>query len=393
MKNIIAKLQPIISLTLLYCFALLLCLGNLQKITMGSSSVYGHDIVIAVFLLISLVFRGITFFQHLKSNLIAVSKCFPFIALALTYVALVTSMQAIQVGDITPILYITRLIGYALFVFAVSLTLNHFQRGFLWLGCVIGFLYLGLLQYVFLPDTRILAILGYDDHYYRLIGTLFDPNFTGIIFVLGLLSILQRKLNLTVMAVAIALTIGVVLTYSRSTWLAVLIGGFYILIHHVVRNKQLVILKMTVFLVITALVTFLLAPKPGGEGVTILRTSTINARYVAATNIINQWNPLSILLGEGLFQQSSQNSFIPYHPRVPDNSILLLIQGGGVGVVLAFGYTLAQYFWKGTDTHNKTLLLTFMVHSLFSASLIQPAVFLVFWGLISTSEQDEKSKH
>src|SRR3989304_8999963 len=39
----------------------------------------------------------------------------------------------------------------------------------------------GLAQYILIPDTRFLAVLNWDDHYYRLLSTLLDPNFTGII--------------------------------------------------------------------------------------------------------------------------------------------------------------------------------------------------------------------
>src|SRR3989338_6680935 len=42
------------------------------------------------------------------------------------------------------------------------------------------FVGLGLGQYIFLPDTRFLLSYGWDEHYWRLIGTVLDPNYMGV---------------------------------------------------------------------------------------------------------------------------------------------------------------------------------------------------------------------
>lgn len=92
----------------------------------------------------------------------------------------------------------------------------------------------GLLQYAFYPNLRNLFYLGWDPHYFRLFGTLLDPNFMGIILVFTFLLIFvkffeksfsfktQRWLILTLLVVFAAL----VLTFSRSSYLA-LVGGIF----------------------------------------------------------------------------------------------------------------------------------------------------------------------
>ena len=79
----------------------------------------------------------------------------------------------------------------------------------------------------------VLARLGWDDHYYRLISVLFDPNFTGLILVLGLILIyFNRPRSWWLYAIHL---LALLLTYSRSSYLALLVAGLYLAI----VNKKL----------------------------------------------------------------------------------------------------------------------------------------------------------
>src|SRR3989344_442832 len=83
--------------------------------------------------------------------------------------------------------YSLRLLLYL--VWAMLIKRNQsFPAGWLRFGLVAGSIWMGvvgLFQYWLIPDMRFLAILGWDDHYFRLVSTQFDPNFTGLLLVLG----------------------------------------------------------------------------------------------------------------------------------------------------------------------------------------------------------------
>ncbi|MBM4402620.1 MAG: O-antigen ligase family protein, partial [Candidatus Cloacimonetes bacterium] len=90
----------------------------------------------------------------------------------------------------------------------------------------------GLIQFVFFPDFSKYIKHGWDPHYYRVLSTFFDPNFAGIFLTLGLLLLLslqitpnklrQNKLLFTLYS--LLFTLPILLTFSRSTYLAFLVG-------------------------------------------------------------------------------------------------------------------------------------------------------------------------
>ena len=74
------------------------------------------------------------------------------------------------------------------------------------------FILFSLGQYLLLPDLRLYKNLGFDDHYYRLAGTLLDPNFTGAIFAsLSIFFILKKDYFLSLIGL-----ISISLTFSRA---------------------------------------------------------------------------------------------------------------------------------------------------------------------------------
>ncbi|PIY79331.1 MAG: hypothetical protein COY81_02855, partial [Candidatus Pacebacteria bacterium CG_4_10_14_0_8_um_filter_43_12] len=84
-----------------------------------------------------------------------------------------------------------------------------------------------LVQYLLLPDTRYLYLFGWDDHYYRLIGPLLDPNLSGILFVLtSWLIVAWRKLlpKAIVVSLLMMTILAIVLSYSRATYLSAIIS-------------------------------------------------------------------------------------------------------------------------------------------------------------------------
>src|SRR3989344_5379179 len=100
--------------------------------------------------------------------------------------------------------YLVRLSIYTLLFFAIH---DIVRRSVFWKKHIPIFLIsagvlvvlFGFIQYIFYPDFKNLAELGWDVHYFRLASTFFDTGFAGILIVLLLillsLKILDREIG------------------------------------------------------------------------------------------------------------------------------------------------------------------------------------------------------
>ncbi|GEM_PF-476959 len=139
-----------------------------------------------------------------------------------------------------------------------------------------GMVVLGILQYFFYGDLRNLLYLGWDPHLFRIFGTFLEPVIFGSIVGLILLFILtkqvfSRRKYLRIFISCILLVL-IFLTFSRDVYIAILtsISVYY------AREK----LHYVVGLFIISGLILVLLPKPFGEGVNLLRTSTISSRLI-----------------------------------------------------------------------------------------------------------------
>lgn len=384
----ISKLQNRILQVLFGITLFFVALGQLQRLTFPGGALYVHDIFIGLFIMTSLLFSRVKL-PRIKEQTLSTQTILTLIAIGCCILS--TTIAAIANQTFIPVLYIGRLIMYVFFSYAV---LQMFPRDAIkksWITTIIAMAYLGILQYIFVPDTRFLFALGWDDHYYRLIGTLFDPAFTGLAFVLGAIATFNSKAPAKIKyLLLIILAICVTLTYSRSSWLAAFVASAYLITTGPLKIKLDTIRILCVLFVI-GFGTFLIAPRPGGEGVNISRTSTIEAR---GNNFIQSFsqsqNSYTFLFGEGLFTTSvNSKNEIPNHARVPDNLLALLFKGGGVvgliSGISAFGLLVFKNLKRKPESN--TLLIALFTHSMFNASFIQPFIFLMFWGLYSSIEE------
>ncbi|MFZ5437771.1 MAG: hypothetical protein ACOZAK_01860 [Patescibacteria group bacterium] len=356
-------------------FWMVFSLGQLQRIQLqGDIAFYLHDIIITIFVVGFLWQNKNNFFNYKKIS-------WPKFRLELSLLALVMvgMLLGSWEGRITPKswLYLLRLVDYGLFVYALQKVKLTYQPylGLLIAGTLIGVWGLG--QYIAIPDVRFLNIFGWDNHYYRLISTIFDPAFTGIILVLTV-GLWQRLINQkpayqqsgwltqTILILAIAAT------FSRASYLAL---GLLTTHQWLTTNQKI---KWS-FLGIVFLLTIILLPKPGGEGVNLARTSTLEARSEnIQENLItlegSQW-----LWGRGLFNNDAQKtSYTNNHAQLPDNLLILVINGTGVIGLTLFGlltFKWIKIFYK-QDKLWGILLITVLIHSLFNNTLLQPFVFL-----------------
>jgi len=251
-------------------------------------------------------------------------------------------------------------------------------------------LYFGLMQYLFVPDTRLLFFLGWDDHYFRLISSFLDPGFTGLLLALGLVFGLG-KYSTKFLPAGLVLLSGILLTYSRASYLALGVG---LLLLAWKKERKLAVILLFVFM---SAIPFL--PRPGGEGVKLERTSTITARSTSFQDTFSNFSLSDWILGKGSFTSSnapvSPYTQLPSNAQFPDSWLASFISLGGVLALGLWVGVLSVWFknnWK-TEPYFVTAMVMILVHGLFNASLFYPFVmlFMVLWGATLRSELTQKN--
>jgi O-antigen ligase len=228
----------------------------------------------------------------------------------------------------------------------------------------------GLIQYFFWPNFTYFSSLNWDPHLYRLVGTFFDPTFTGLIFLLFTLKNFFDKKYLLALLSYIALS----LTYSRSSLLALLICSLFYYLK--TKNKKIFI---TTILILA--LTVIALPRLEGEGTKLERTSSIIAK------IENYKEGLSLFVKKPFFGYGYNNLSSIRKINIPqshsnsgfDSSLLTILVTTGIFGFLIFSKGLHSLFIKAT-LERKIFFLAILVHSLFANSMFYPwtILFLIF---------------
>ena len=386
-------------LVLLIVFAGAFILGQLGRIAYAPIGVfYPHDFLILLWLLFH--YRSVI---KIIRNVIRWLPQHPLVVTTVIWVALGLIWGNLHRLELRALLLLSRVLIYTLFAASVC---DYFRDHRLYLRgalILIGniMLWLALLQYLFIPDTRFLSILGWDDHYYRLIGTLFDPNFMGMLIVLTMIYtasvhwLVPKKAQVLIQSYYAAL---LALTYSRASYLTASMAGFLLMCTpyplkgwHSWQRLSLVVVAALTFSVV-----LVVAPKPGGEGVKLLRTSSIVARQNTASQTFQNLSTTDLILGKGLFTDPLQVSdsvgeiVIPQHAQVPDNILLLLLSGTGVvGTILVLASVI---YWVGQLAQKETALAiavaATLLHAQFNNTFFEPFIFLfLLLAVLSPLEQ------
>ncbi len=392
---------------LLVIFFASLSFGQLEKIQLYSGiAIYIHELVMAIWIMFWILNSP----AILKSILTRLQHLSKLLFLFIGWIGVGWLLAALQHHLIIDgILYSARLIYYALFFFSFNWVVQQkkfnplmIKGGALLSG--IYLLYFGLLQYFFIPDTRFILFLGWDDHYFRLISTILDPGFTGILFVLNIFLLLQifafpkwvqqlqlfnKKSALVFVSVMTLLfTIGISLTYSRATYLAYGLSAIVAaaILHffpkYFPQLKSNFMPKLLVISVAILAVSLPFLPRPTGEGVKLERTSTIAARTTIIQSSVAELQGWEWLTGKGLFLSSSNQlvgSNIGDHNRIPDNWLIMLLSGTGLIGTGIFLIIASQYIWQHSRNNPWLVagLFAVSIHGLFNASVIY--VFVLIW--------------
>jgi putative inorganic carbon (hco3(-)) transporter len=264
---------------LIAVFFFSLCIGQLGAIPVhGGSYVYFHD-CIAVILVIA---TAISLIRRKKS--IVGRVMVPIgVFIVFSIFSLIMNMGHLPWSDVfSGSLYLIRYIFYALLYFVVlnTSTPSYWIKMLFGYGCVFAFL--GLLQFILYPQLANLTYLGWDPHYYRLFSTILDPNYAslliGLTIILGTVYWDVWPMWATISCNSI-LVLALVLTYSRSGFLAFIASGImYMFLTK--RYKMLILFGVFVML-------FVFIPRSPFDVTRMLRKTSSIARI---NNFQSSWD-------------------------------------------------------------------------------------------------------
>lgn len=342
--------------------AILVALGQFQRIEWaGLPAFYIHEVLIALLAVWSI-----------KTQKASTPVLAFFGALALS---LVVNYAKIGNGFVEAGLYLIRVMLYGSLIASFKKLnsnndqnkITHMVLSMVIVGLALG----GIVQYLVYPDMRYLVEFGWDNHLYRAIGTLFDPNFLGLMMVLGIIfTSQQKKLALPLTGIII---ICLILTYSRASYLSLGVVG----IIWAIKTKKW--RELAIALMIGVTVLFAL-PQRGGEGNMLLRSSSVTRRAESNQKAIEVFkkNPL-FGIGFNAYKQVvlKSDSKTTSHPSSPDNSFLLILATSGIIGMGAFLYLVRWVVSQYKDDQVVMLsLIAVAIHSLFNNSLFYPWVMM-----------------
>jgi O-antigen ligase len=254
-------------------------------------------------------------------------------------------------------LRLSALLSFLVFPLKIDQKTNKFFQLILWSSLIFAFI-----QYLIWPDFTSFSTQNWDPHLYRLIGTFFDPTFTGLIF---LLFILKIYFNYSSSKLLIFLPyLGLALTYSRSSLLAFFIVFSFISL----KTKKLLLFLSTTLLIF---LTIFLLPRMPGEGTKLERTSSIKAKIVNYKEGIKLFST-SPIIGVGYNNLPIIRNNINSHSSSGfDGSLLTIaITTGFIGLIL-----FSKIFFSSLGSSSlywQSLILAIFIHSLFANSLLYP---------------------
>lgn len=369
--------------------------GNTYKLSFFSPDIRISilDIFVVIFSTFGLVFQPKAVLHQIRKSASLSKYLISFLGFSLLSIFWVNYRFG-NPASIVAFMYWFRLSAFSIFSFVLAAYLKKEIINFSLILIGLTFSISGTVQYLLYPDIRHLSISDWDPHYYRVVGTLLDPGYIGIILVLFLVYLYQRPIrNLFYQYIFTVLTyIILALTYSRSSFLALLaVAGS---ISYSKRSWKPLLLTGAVLM----MTLFILPRSPDGEGVKLERTSSITAR-------IQNWkNSLSIIstnpvigVGYNAYRYAQKqagflgkDNWLRSHSGAgADSSILFITATTGIVGITLYGLYLKQlYSLKGM----KHSLVALLVHSLFLNSLVYPFVLLWFSFLIALSLTNRQNK-
>lgn len=359
-----------------YLLLVLIFLGQLGRVNILGQNFPIIDIALILYTVIAVFNRAPSPLPKFSTPI--------FIFLAYSWVNLGIQYLVFGHNPVSPAMYLLRLSCLLLIFIFPPVFSPHFKKAITL--TMLANIVFGLFQYFFWPDLTYLKAVGWDDHLNRLVSTFFDPTFTGLIYLIFLIYIFfKKKHNLVSRFLFLVTFVALALTYSRSTYLSLLVAsGFYSIF-----SKKFVLILITG--IVVGISIFAL-PRKAGEGTKLERVSSINAKSVNFQEGIALFKKYPVL-GIGYnnipyFKTSSPSS---HSIGGYDASLLNILSTGGIigFILLVIGYY--QLFLSGTLI-IRTMFIAVLVHSLFANSLFYPhtTIFLAFLYHLEASTKYRK---
>jgi hypothetical protein len=237
-------------------------------------------------------------------------------------------------------------------------------------------------QYLYYPDLRNLYYAGWDPHYFRVFGLFFEPVVAAAVYGIFLVyfATYSGKTRFDPVlrwgATMIPLLL-VIATFSRGAYVALAALGF----RAVASGKRLLPAIAVCLLGITVL---MIIPKPSGEGVNLLRTSTIQSRLADYREGVLVWSQRPVLgIGYNHIREEKRDYREIDGSGIPNNAagafhstfLTILATSGIIGLLLY-----ANMLWglSRTSTFAAGALLFLGVLAVFDNVLTHPLVLFPF---------------
>lgn len=328
--------------------------GQLLRFEMSGIPTYLHDLLVAAILLTNV------------RSLPAVLKSYRVLKIFILGL-LVSSLSALYLYPVSsllvPSLYALRLLSYLSLFFLLKKS-NYKISNNIFLTSALATVVIGITQYLFLPDMRWAQYLGWDDHLNRLTLPHYDPTFVGVMLSLSMFSLIKNNIRFTPIFL-----LPILLTYSRSVWLSLLITTLTMF----KSLKYIIIITIILVLAIVAL------PDRFGEGTNLLRTYSITSRVGSDLGYVKKYG-WSLLTGRGLntIVLDQKAGIMPSHATGPNNSYLYLLATTGIIGLFGWGIFMKSLY---QESNNKPMLIFFFLASLFNNVMFYP--FALLWIIIS----------
>ncbi len=373
-------------------FLLLYPLGNLSRIPIGDIVITLNDVILPALIVSWCLYALVVEKRVLLPPKVVLVFLFGLIAM----ISLVAGMQYLEVSQILiSALYLIRWAEYA----ALFLITYHYLRtstdpqkkihtliNYL-LYIQFAFVLFGFVQLMLFPDFSKYVQHGWDPHYYRLLSSFLDPNFAGLFLVFGLvmsitplvLGAFKQIPRILFMFLAVLSLAGIVMTFSRSSYLALVVA---IGVVGLFASR-----KMLVVFVLFALVIFLTVPRVQTRVIGALQIdATASLRldgYAKTFEIIKKYPVFGVGFNafryaqdrEGYFRDPrGVNDYGGHAGAGSDSSILFLLATTGPTGLIVY---LVLWGWVGIDA-----LRLFLSKS---ASVDSRSLGLIFFAMLSAT--------
>lgn len=397
-------------MVLLIFFFLLLCvalpLGEVTRATLGLTISFTFvDLLVTGGAILWLIQQ----FFIMKKNPFKKSKTF-LAVIGIFLLSLVLNLFTLNESQfLASGLYIVRFFCLGLLFFMVrdsSLQIKKRLQLMLFAG---GSLLLasGYMQYFLYPSLRNLIYFGWDEHFYRMFGTFFDPNFFGLFLVVFFLFLLSKIFTVSVqkkylfvglLMLSTATFIAIFLSYSRTALFA-LICGMIILLWNKKFWKW-----FWIFLIAAVIATaglFILSTRSKDVN-SFFRTTSTDARLGSAKNALTIFLDSPIYgIGFNAYRYAQyRHHFMLGSPiqedhgaSGADSSLLLVLATSGIVGLSIFLLFLWNHVRALLKTQSKLGLATFtaiFVGSFFVNGLFYPFLLVWLWMVLGLTESDEQ---